>query len=513
MSDHILEMKGITKYIFDDLGKGIRESGVRILDNVDFNLRAGEVHVLMGENGAGKSTLMKILSGIIPYDDGEIILNGEHAEFKGIKESRNKGISLIHQELNLCPMLDVGRNMFLGREPKRGLLIDNKKMYDDSQALLSALGLDLNPRSLVARLSVPQQQVVEIAKALSYNSNILIMDEPTASLTKNEISRLFETIRDLRAKGMGIIYISHRFEEIDQIGDRISVLRDGKYCGTMDVKGYDPNKLIQLMVGRSISDMYPRSHEAGKEVVLTVENLQLTAQAKPLSFKVHKGEIVGFAGLVGAGRTEVGKIVFGAMNCHAGIIKYLNEPLYRHTPKKSIQKGVIYLSEDRKSEGLVVDFSIAKNITLASLGRLFPRGIINRKKDRRQAAMMSRQLNVVARSIDQLARTLSGGNQQRVVIAKCLACEPKLMILDEPTRGIDIGAKAEIYEIINDIAKQGVAILFISSELPELIGMSDRIYVMHEGTIAGELSDRAQMTQEGILKYTVSPEKRHARVN
>ena len=497
----ILKMKGITKYIYDDTGRGMRESGVKILEDVDFDLKKGEVHILMGENGAGKSTLMKILSGIIPYDDGEILLFDKPAVLKGVRDSREKGISFIHQELNLCPMLDVGRNIYLGREPRKYLLIDSKKMYEDSRVLMASLGLEINPRIRVGLLSIPQQQIVEVAKALSYQSQILIMDEPTASLTQNEITRLFETVRELKSKGMSIIYISHRFEEITQIGDRISVMRDGKYCGTLDVEEYEPETLIQMMVGRSISDMYPRSERAASDVVLEVNDFKLSEKTKPLSFVARKGEVVGFAGLVGAGRSEVAKSIFGAMEYHSGEIIYLGKTMRRTTPKKAIKQGIVYLSEDRKTEGLVVDMSIGKNITLSSISRLFPRGIINRKKDRQIAEDMKAKLNVVARSIDQIAKTLSGGNQQRVVIAKCLTCEPKLLILDEPTHGIDIGAKAEIYEIIDRIASSDVAVILISSELPELIGISDRIYIMREGTIVGEISDRESMDQETIMKY------------
>lgn len=504
MNDTILQMKGITKYIFDSAGRGMRESGVKILDHVDFDLRRGEVHILMGENGAGKSTLMKIISGIIPYDEGEMILDGKKAAFKNIEESRRSGIGLIHQELNLCPLMDVGRNMYLGREPKKGPFVDGKKLYEDSRRLLASLGLNVDPRVRVNTLSVSQQQVVEIAKALSLDASVLIMDEPTASLTQNEIRRLFDTIRALRDRGMSVIYISHRFEEIEQIGDRLSVLRDGKYIGTMDVAHYSPDRLINMMVGRSITDMYPRTHTPRDEVVLDVAGFRLTQRTQPLNFQVRAGEIVGFSGLVGAGRTQVCKAIYGAMRYHEGQVTYRGKPLPKNiTPRQSIDQGIIYLSEDRKSEGLVIEMSIGRNITLPILKRLFPGGVIRRRAERVEAQKMCGQLRVVCRSIDQKARTLSGGNQQRVVIAKWLATDPKLLILDEPTRGIDIGAKAEIYEIIDNIAAQGVAVIMISSEMPELIGLSDRIYVMKDGTISGLIEDRAEMTQEGLMKYTV----------
>jgi ABC-type sugar transport system ATPase subunit len=496
-------MKGITKYIFDESGRGMRDSGVKILDNVEFNLKKGEVHVLVGENGAGKSTLMKILSGIIPYDEGQILLNGKDVTFKNVKESRDSGISFIHQELNLCPKLDIGRNMFLGREPKRHWFVDTKKMYDDSRVLMENLGLAINPKTIAGTISVPQQQVVEIAKALSYESKIIIMDEPTASLTKKEISMLFDTIKELKAKGLSIIYISHRLEEIGQIGDRISVLRDGRSIKSINIKDYKTDELIQLMVGRSIKDMYHHKHKVQDDVVLEVKGFQLTSKTKPVNFKIHRGEIVGMGGLVGAGRTEVAKSIYGAMRFHAGEVIYLGGKLNRANPKESIRKGIVYLSEDRKTEGLVVDMSIGKNITMASLDKFSRMGLLDKRKEMETASNMSKKLNVISQSLKQIVKTLSGGNQQRVVIAKWLVTEPKLLILDEPTRGIDVGAKAEIYEIIDDIASQGMAVLLISSELPELIGMSDRIIVMKEGSISGEISIKSEMTQENILAYTL----------
>lgn len=503
MSEYILEMKGITKYIFDDSGKSMRDSGVKILDDVEFNLKAGEVHVLVGENGAGKSTLMKILSGIIPYDTGKILLNEKEVSFKNIKESRDNGISFIHQELNLCPKLDIGRNMFLGREPKKFWFVDTKKLYEDSDILMKNLGLSINSKSIVGTISVPQQQVVEIAKALSYESKIIIMDEPTASLTKKEISMLFNTIKELKAKGLSIIYISHRLEEIEQIGDRITVLRDGKSIGTIDIKDYKVDELIQMMVGRSIKDMYHHKHIVQDEVVLEVKGLQLSFKTEPINFTIRKGEILGMGGLVGSGRTEVAKCIFGAMRFHAGEIIYLGESLKNSKPSRSIKKGIAYLSEDRKTEGLVLEMSIGKNITMASLDKISKMGLLKRNKEQETSTTMSRKLNVISQSIKQLVKTLSGGNQQRVVIAKWLVTEPKLLILDEPTRGIDVGAKAEIYEIIDNIALEGMAVLLISSELPELIGMSDRIIVMKEGSISGEIDTKSEMTQENILAYTL----------
>jgi ABC-type sugar transport system ATPase subunit len=502
MKKTILEMQGITKFIFDSFGHALRGSTVRILDAVDFNVKEAEVHVLIGENGAGKSTLMKVLGGIIPPDAGTMRLDGKEVFFSGPRESLRHGIGFIHQELNLCLNLDVAENIFLGRE-MGGLFIRKKDMYVHSSAMLKKLGFDIDPHTLVRDLSTAQQQIVEIVKVLSYDCRIIIMDEPTASLTSNEIDKLFEIIRDLQKRGISIIYISHRFEELKEIGDRISVLRDGKFIGTVDIADFDYDKIINMMVGRKLGAMFQSRHVPGTDPVLRIENLKITGHTEPINLHVNKGEVVGLSGLVGSGRTELAKSIFGSRSYHSGKIIYNNVEIENEHPAKLISKGLVYLSEDRKLEGLVLDMSIASNITLASLPRLYPNTRIKRSKEREVATDSIRSLNIVSNSMDQLCNTLSGGNQQKVVLAKWLLTAPQVLILDEPTRGIDVNAKSEIYRIIDRLAGEGVGILMISSELPEIIGMSDRIYVMRNGTISAEIVDKKDFEQEKILSYTL----------
>jgi ABC-type sugar transport system ATPase subunit len=501
MNELFLEMQGITKYIYDSSGRPIRNSDVKILDSVCFDLRKGEVHVLVGENGAGKSTLMKILGGIIPADQGTITLEGVAVSFASAREARARGIAFIHQELNLCANLDVAHNIFLGREPTRGGVLDKKELYAQSRALLSSLGFEIDPMVALGRLTTAHQQIVEIVKALSYESKILIMDEPTASLSKNEIDRLFSLMRALQARGIGIVYISHRFEELRQVGDRISVLRDGRSMGTISSLGFREDEVIQMMVGRTIDDMYPRSHRPTEDVLLAVENLRLLGAAPPLNLTVRRGEIVGIGGLVGSGRTELLKTIFGARRLLSGRIVYDGRKTNGWGPGRLVRAGMAYLSEDRKTEGLITAMTVRDNVTLASLFRLFRFGAISRRKEREAARSWVQKLRIVARSIEQTVGTLSGGNQQRTAFAKWRAAEPRLLLLDEPTRGIDVSAKSEIYKMIDEIAAQGLAVLMVSSELPELIGMSDRIYVMRGGTLVAELTERKAMTQAGILAH------------
>ena len=501
MDEPLLEMHEITKYIYDSSGRPIRNSDVKILDSVSFDLRRGEVHVLLGENGAGKSTLMKILGGIIPPDQGTINLQGAAVSFASARKARDRGIAFIHQELNLCANLDVAHNIFLGREPTRGGVMDKKKLYAQARALLSSLGFEIDPMVMLGRLATAHQQIVEIAKALSYESKILIMDEPTASLSKNEIDRLFSLMRTLQARGIGIVYISHRFEELRQVGDRISVLRDGRSIGTLPSQGFREDEVIQMMVGRSIDDMYPRSHRPTDDVLLAVENFRLLPGAPPLSLTVRRGEVVGISGLVGSGRTELLKTIFGARRLLSGRIVYNGRKINGWRPGRLVRAGMAYLSEDRKTEGLITAMTIRENVTLASLFRLFRFGMISQRKESEAARKSVQQLRIVARSVEQTVGTLSGGNQQRTVFAKWRAAEPQLLLLDEPTRGIDVGAKSQIYKMIDEIAAQGLGVLMVSSELPELIGMSDRIYVMRAGTLVAELTEREAMTQAGILAH------------
>jgi ABC-type sugar transport system ATPase subunit len=502
MGETILEMDHITKYIYDAYGKPIRGTNVKILHDVHLDVRASEVHILVGENGAGKSTLMNILGGIIPADEGTIKLFGREVQFSNPRESQKMGVGFIHQELNLCPNLTVAENLFLGRE-LGGLLSDKKKMYEQSGKMLQKLGFPMDPHTLVRNLSTAQQQIVEIAKAISYKSRILIMDEPTATLTQKEIDHLFEIIRDLKKQGISVIYISHRFEELKEIGDRLTVLRDGGYVGTIDMSEFSYDKVIGMMVGRTLTHMYTCTHKPSDQRVLEIEDLRIGAKTQPISLHVNRGEVVGVGGLVGSGRTELAKSIFGARNFYGGKIRYMGQEIRKPTPRKMIEQGLMYVTEDRKTEGLVLRMNIVSNITLASLRKLFPKTWIHPQVENGVAKRMISEMGIACNSLHQLVSTLSGGNQQKVALAKWLASGPKMLILDEPTRGIDVNAKAEIYQIIDRLASSGVAILMISSELPELIGMSDRIYVMRRGTVSAEIVDRADFKQEKILACTV----------
>ena len=503
MNDTILEMKGISKYIFDSYGVALRGTTVKILDRVDFDLKKGEVHILVGENGAGKSTLMKVLGGIIPPDEGRMVLDGKPVSPKNPREAQGMGIGFIHQELNLCDNLTVADNIFMGREMKAGILKDTGAMRERARCLLKDMGIDIDPDALVRNLSTAQQQLVEIVKVLSKNCRIIIMDEPTSSLTRNEIDILFTLIKKLRESGVAIIYISHRLEEFDEIGDRLSVLRDGKSIGTLEREAFETDRIVQMMVGRALGDMYTNRHKPGSDVVLEVKNLRLEPGTKPISVSVRAGEIVGLGGLVGAGRTELAKSIIGYRRFHGGEIRYLGKRVLRPSPTSLVRKGLVYLTEDRKGEGLILDMSIAENLTLMSLYRLFRRFFMFGSSERKLACSMGEQLDIVCSSVGQLTRTLSGGNQQKVVLGKCLIAKPKLLILDEPTRGIDVGAKMQIYRMMDEIAGSGVAVLMISSDMPELIGMSDRIYVMRDGGIAAEIDRKEDMNQEHILKFTI----------
>lgn len=503
MSKTVLQMKGITKFIFDAYGIALRNATVRILDRVDFDLREGEVHILVGENGAGKTTLMRILGGVIPPDEGEILLDGQTIRLKNPKEALERGISFVHQELNLCGNLSVADNIFMGREKRKRWFKDNRRMQDEARDMLRELGIDIDPSTLVRELSTAQQQIVEIVKVLSYRCRIIIMDEPTSSLTRKEIGILFSLIHRLRKSGVSIIYISHRIEEFEQVGDRLSVLRDGAWVGTLERSEFAVDRIVGMMVGRKLGDMYARKHVAGETIVLDVRNLLLEPHTQPISVTVRAGEIVGMGGLVGAGRTELAKAIIGCRKSHGGEVWYLGQKLRRRDPAKLSRSGMIYLTEDRKGEGLILDMGITENLSLASLHRLFRRFFLRRKREETLAGDMVQKLGIVCKSISQCMRTLSGGNQQKVVLGKCLATLPRMLILDEPTRGIDVGAKLEIYRMIDDIASGGVAVMMISSDMPELIGMSDRIYVMKDGGVVREITRREEMSQENILAWTI----------
>ncbi|MCA1591933.1 MAG: sugar ABC transporter ATP-binding protein [Acidobacteria bacterium] len=486
----VLEMRHIRKTF----------PGVVALDDVDFELRRGEVHILLGENGAGKSTLMKILSGAYQKSAGEIILDGAEVEIKNPRHAQTLGISIIYQEFNLIPHLSIGENIFLGREPERlPGLIDQRTIFQTATRALSGLGLNLNPRKLVKELRVAEQQMVEVAKALSLDARILIMDEPTAALTEHEIEELFATIRRLKEQGVSIVYISHRMEELFEIGDRVTVLRDGRTVGTYNVREIGKSELIRLMVNRELTELFPKERAARGAEVLRVEGLSTQGGLKDVSFTLHKGEVLGIAGLLGAGRTELARAIFGLDTITAGTI-YVNGAARRiGSPRAAINSGIGFLTEDRKSQGLVLPLSVTENLCLPSVDKFSSWGIVDAGEERQVAGRYVKDLRIKTPSLDQKVVFLSGGNQQKVVLSKWLCCESEVFIFDEPTRGVDVGAKAEIYQLMNRLTATGVAIIMISSELLEVLGMSDRILVMRGGRITGEFSSE-EATQEKILQ-------------
>jgi ribose transport system ATP-binding protein len=487
----LLEVDAVTK----------RFPGVTALDGVGFSLRAGEVHCLVGENGAGKSTLMKILAGGIRPDAGEIRFGGETVRLRSPHDAQARGVGMIYQEFNLVPALSVAENIFLGRAPTRGRtpFIDHGKLRDDARALLSRLGIALDPRKTAGECSVAEQQMVEIAKALALDARLLIMDEPSATLTDSELNALFTLIRELRARGLGIVYISHRLEEIFEIGDRVTVLRDGRRVDTRAVADVDRDALIHMMVGRELKDEFPKVAAARGAERLRVEALCRAGAFENVSFALHAGEIVGLTGLVGSGRTEVARAIFGADRIDSGRILLDGVEIRPRTPRDAIAAGIGLLTEDRKNQGLVLGMSVRENVTLANLRGLPGRPFIRGRSERRAAEEQVRDLHIKTPGVEQLAVHLSGGNQQKVVLAKWLFTQSRVLMFDEPTRGIDVGAKVSIYELMNRLVANGAAILMISSELPEVLGMCDRILVMHEGRIAGELS-RAEASQEKIMR-------------
>jgi ribose transport system ATP-binding protein len=495
VDDLVLRLEGICKEF----------PGVKALQDVDFDLRRGEVHMLVGENGAGKSTLIKILAGAHQLDTGRIVINGRPADIQNPAQALGLGVSVIYQEFNLVPFLSVAQNIFLGREPRHPKfpgLIDHARMNAESQALLESLGVDIDPWATVHYLGVAQQQMVEVAKALSVNAQIVVMDEPTSALTTREIEQLFAAIRRLTARGVGVIYISHRLEEVFQIGDRVTVLRDGKWITTMNVQDATMDVIIQAMVGRIIDRMFPRDFAIEKgEVALTVRNLHRHGVLQDINVTVRCGEIVGLAGLVGAGRTELARVIFGADPYDAGEVTIFGRTV-RGSPAASVAVGVGFLPEDRKREGLALILPLRENVVVASLRRLFPSGVIKRAKEHTVVTDFVKSLDIATPSINRMTKFLSGGTQQKVVLAKWLCTQSRFLIFDEPTRGIDVGAKAEIHQLMNELVKQGAAILMISSELPEVLNMSDRIYVMHKGRITKELS-REEATQEAILRHAM----------
>lgn len=490
MCEFVLEMRDIVK----------RFPGVLAVNKAQFDLRPGEVHCLVGENGAGKSTLMKILAGAQPPDSGEIRLFGEPVTIQSPHHAQQLGISMIYQEFNLSPFLSVAENIFLGREPRLGNspFIDWRRMHADARELLARIGVSLDVRRPVSALSVAAQQMVEIAKALSFNAKIIVMDEPSATLTDHELEALFALIAELKRQGMGMIYISHRLEEIFHIGDRVTVMRDGEYVGTHPVAELTRTRVIQMMVGRELSSEFPKETFTRGPERLRAEGLTRRGAFRDVSFTLHQGEIVGLTGLVGAGRTEVARALFGADRLEAGTITLDGVPVKVTNPRDAIRLGIGLLTEDRKIQGLILGMTVRENATLANLGALVTMGFVRRREERETARRYVDDLRIKTPSLEQAVRNLSGGNQQKVVLAKWLFTHSKVLIFDEPTRGIDVGAKVEIYKLMNDLVREGVCILMISSELPEVLGMCDRILVMHEGRLAGELP-RAEATQEAIM--------------
>ena len=491
MGDLILSMKGITKSF----------SGVAALKNAALDLKAGEVVALMGENGAGKSTLMKILTGIYSKDSGEIQYMGQEVCFKGPAESEEAGISIVHQELNMMNDLTVAQNLFIGREEMNGFLIDDKKMNEKARELFKILKIDINPAEKIGNLTVGKQQMVEIAKAISSKAKVIIFDEPTAALTDSEIEELFKVIRDLKKQGTGMVYISHRMDEINVISDRVIVMRDGEYVGTLITKECCKDDIIKLMVGRAIFGEPKIASNVAKDapVVLKCENLNRGKAVKDVSFELRKGEILGFSGLMGAGRTEVARLIFGADKKDSGKIFINGKEVTINTPQDAVAQGIGYLSEDRKRYGLIVDKSVEENTVISSLND-FVKGIfIDKAKSKEVSKKYVESLKTKTPSVSQLVKKLSGGNQQKVVIAKWLVRNSDILIFDEPTRGIDVGAKSEIYSLMEKLAKEGKSIIMISSELPEVLRMSDRVIVMCEGRITGIL-DIAEANQEVIMQ-------------
>ena len=491
----LIEARGITKTF----------PGVRALDGVDFDLKAGETHILLGENGAGKSTLMKVLAGAYQPDAGTIALNGRTVRMANPRHAQKLGVGIIYQEFNLVPYMNVAQNIFQGRFPHRWGFLDHATMHAESRKLLDSLNMDIDTRAKVVNLGVAQQQMVEVAKALSVQSRILIMDEPTAALTDREIEQLFATIHRLKQQGIGIIYISHRLQEVHQIGDRVTVLRDGKFIGTRQVSQVTVDELIAMMVGRTITHMFPRDYQSRGAEAVRVEGLARGTRLRGASLTVHGGEIVGLAGLVGAGRTELARAIFGADPYEAGQMWVFGQPVKAASPDKMVKLGMGLLPEDRKTQGLAMILSLSENVILASLKRLFPRRFVDAGKEREVVAEYIRDLRIATPSPKRLVQFLSGGTQQKVVLAKWLCTHSKIFIFDEPTRGIDVGAKAEIHGFMNELVKQGAAVLMISSDLPEILGMSDRIYVMRQGRVVAEVR-RDQATQERIVAYAMGHE-------
>ncbi|MCG7336547.1 xylose ABC transporter ATP-binding protein [Sporosarcina sp. ACRSM] len=505
MENYALQMKAITKEF----------PGVRALDHVTFSVRKGEIHALCGENGAGKSTLMKVLSGVYPHGtyDGDILINGQKVELKSIKESQNAGVSIIYQELALVEEMSVAENLFLSHDLMRAKIIDWNKIYAEAQKWLNHIGLDIDPQTKVGHLTVGKQQLIEIAKALTQKTEILILDEPTAALTESDVDILIKLLNDLRAEGVTCIYISHKLGEVMTLADTVTIIRDGQTVSTDRIEDLSEEMIITKMVGRELTELFPyEARPISSENILDVKNYTVTDHhgkkiINDVSFTLKKGEILGFSGLMGAGRTELFMSLFGGLKGNpTGTVLIDGKETSIKNPADAIREGLAYVSEDRKRYGLVLGMDITKNTTLAALNKMMKLKVIDNALEVKTAGDITYKMNLKAPNLEALVGQLSGGNQQKVVLSKWLLNDPKVLILDEPTRGIDVGAKYEIYKIINELASQGVGIVIVSSELPEVLGMSDRILVMAEGKITGEFS-REEATQEKIMTCATGGEK------
>lgn len=491
MDANILEAKNVYKVF----------PGVVALNNISFNARRGETLALVGENGAGKSTLIKVLTGIHQPEKGELYFNGELVRITSPSVARQLGIAVISQELSLVPTLSIAENMFLGYLPMKRGRVDWKKMYADAKAILERIHCKLNPKQTVDKLSVAEQQMVEIARALTFNAQVILMDEPSSSLSDRELQELMGLIRDLKRHGVTVIYISHRLEEIFEICDRVTVMRDGETVGSSLIRETDPGRIVSLMVGREIADSYPkRASQIGQELLSV--NLTARHYVKNVAFTLRAGEILGIAGLVGAGRTEMARALFGIDYAETAEIVFKGKRIKINSPKDAIRNGMAFLTEDRKAEGLLLNHPLQMNVSMTNLGSICSRGVISPGKERKLALGFIKELSIKTPSEKQLALNLSGGNQQKVVLSKWLNLDAEVYILDEPTRGIDVGAKREIYALMNKLVARGKGIIFISSELPELIGMSDRVLVMRDGTIS-KILERETISAENIMRYAI----------
>lgn len=490
MSEELFRMVNISKSF----------PGVKALDKVSLSVNKGEVHGLVGENGAGKSTLMKVMSGVYQEDEGELYIEGQKVIINNVAKAHELGVAIIFQELNLLPHMNVADNIYIGRQPKNGPFVDDKKMHDDAQAILDDLGIDINTHTTVSTLSVAQQQMVEIAKAISMNSKILVLDEPSAALTEKEIEQLFVIIRRLQAKDVGMVYISHRMNELEELCERVTILRDGQYIDTVNLADVTMDEVVNMMVGRALDDKYPKYDRTFGDVKLEVKNLTQGDKLNIEHIEVKSGEILGVSGLVGSGRTETARCIFGADKADTIEVYIDGEKVEIKSVEDAVTHRLGYVTEDRKFDGLALDLDVNYNINMAHLKYLSKRGVLDDKAGKENSLHYKEQLRIKTPTIYERVRNLSGGNQQKIVLGKWLSNDVDILILDEPTRGIDVGAKYEIYELMNELSDQGVAIIMISSELPEVLGMSDRVAVMHEGSITKVLNAK-ETTQEEIMTY------------